>query len=57
MFTELTVEEQYECNGGAVPALTLLKILFSICGGIFVLGGMEGCASEAAKDIEEGETK
>ena len=62
MFTELTREEQYKCNGGIDPLTAYwiykaVKTLFYIAGGIFVLGSIEGCAAEAAKDIEESKEK
>ena len=47
MFSELTVNEQYEVQGGAIPALVKFGIL--VLEIILVAGAIKGCTNEAAK--------
>ena len=48
MFRELSVEEQFETEGGALPII--VKIVLGIVGTVFVAGSLKGCTDEAAKD-------
>lgn len=48
MFRELTVEEQFETEGGAWPII--LKVALAIVECVFVAGTVKGCTDEAAKD-------
>lgn len=50
MFREMTVEEQYEVEGGAFPpAAFFLKAGALFLGGVFLAGTVKGCTDEAAK--------
>ena len=50
MFRELTMEEQFETEGGALPLIVKLGILLVEV--IFAAGALKGCTDEAAKDVE-----
>ncbi len=47
MFNELTVQEQYETDGGVWPLI--VKGIVVIGGVIFLAGAVKGCTDEAAK--------
>lgn len=50
MFNELTISEQYEIEGGFLPAIpAVVKGIITVCGLIFIAGSVKGCTDEAAK--------
>ena len=50
MFEELTMNEQYEVEGGIAPAIPLIiKGGIIVVGIIFSCGAVKGCTNEAAK--------
>lgn len=49
MFTELTVAEQFETDGGAIPVGAIIKGGIVVLGIIFIAGSLKGCTDEAAK--------
>ena len=50
MFEELTMNEQYEVEGGIAPAIPLIiKGGIIVVGIIFSCGALKGCTNEAAK--------
>lgn len=47
MFKELTIKEQYEVEGGAIPFFVKAGLLLIEI--IFIAGTLKGCTDEAAK--------
>lgn len=47
MFTELTIEESQQLNGGFLPAIPIaVKVVIGVVGLLVTAGSLKGCADE-----------